>query len=56
VLVIMLDDAGSGSSSAFGGPCSPPTFEWLAGQGLRFNRFHTTALCSSARQALLTEA
>ena len=54
VLVIMLDDAGFGSSSAFGGPCNTPTFERLAGQGLRFNRFHTTALCSPTRQALLT--
>jgi arylsulfatase A-like enzyme len=54
VLVIMLDDAGFGSSSAFGGPCETPTFERLAGKGLRFNRFHTTALCSPSRQALLT--
>jgi arylsulfatase A-like enzyme len=54
VLVIMLDDAGFGSSSAFGGPCSTPTFERLAEQGLKFNRFHTTALCSPSRQALLT--
>ena len=54
VLVVMLDDAGFGSSSAFGGPCRTPTFERLAGQGLKFNRFHTTALCSPSRQALLT--
>jgi arylsulfatase A-like enzyme len=54
VLVVLLDDAGFGSSSAFGGPCSTPTFERLADQGLRFNRFHTTALCSPSRQALLT--
>ena len=54
VLVVMLDDAGFGSSSAFGGPCETPTFERLAGEGLRFNRFHTTALCSPTRQALLT--
>jgi arylsulfatase A-like enzyme len=54
VLVVMLDDAGFGSSSAFGGPCATPTFERLAGEGLRFNRFHTTALCSPTRQALLT--
>jgi len=51
VLVVMLDDAGFGSSSAFGGPCATPTFERLAGHGLRFNRFHTTALCSPTRQA-----
>src|SRR5215211_5317453 len=54
VLVVMLDDAGFGSSSAFGGPCATPTFERLAGEGLKFNRFHTTALCSPTRQALLT--
>ena len=54
VLVVLLDDAGFGSSSAFGGPCETPTFERLAGDGLRFNRFHTTALCSPTRQALLT--
>ncbi|MFF1634169.1 arylsulfatase [Leifsonia sp. NPDC058248] len=54
VVVIMLDDAGFGSSSVFGGPCHTPTAEHLAEQGLRFNRFHTTALCSPSRQALLT--
>ena len=54
MLVVLLDDAGFGSSSAFGGPCQTPTFERLAGEGLRFNRFHTTALCSPTRQALLT--
>src|SRR5438874_12966119 len=54
VLVVMLDDAGFGSSSAFGGPCRTPRFEQLAAEGLRYNRFHTTALCSPTRQALLT--
>ncbi len=54
VLIVLIDDAGFGSSSAFGGPCRTPTFEKLAGSGLRFNRFHTTALCSPTRQALLT--
>jgi arylsulfatase A-like enzyme len=54
VLVIMVDDAGFGSSSAFGGPCQTPVAERLAANGLRFNRFHTTALCSPTRQALLT--
>jgi arylsulfatase A-like enzyme len=54
VLVILLDDAGFGSSSAFGGPCETPNFERLAEHGLRYNRFHTTALCSPTRQALLT--
>ncbi len=54
VLVILIDDAGFGSSSAFGGPCETPNFERLANNGLRYNRFHTTALCSPTRQALLT--
>jgi arylsulfatase A-like enzyme len=54
VLVILIDDAGFGSSSAFGGPCQTPTFEKLASKGLKYNRFHTTALCSPTRQALLT--
>ena len=54
VLIILLDDAGFGSSSAFGGPCHAPTAERLATDGLRYCRFHTTALCSPTRQALLT--
>jgi arylsulfatase len=54
VLVVLLDDAGFGSNSAFGGPCRTPTFDRLAEAGLRYNRFHTTALCSPTRQALLT--
>src|SRR5215204_608265 len=54
VLVVLIDDAGFASSSAFGGPCRTPTFERLAAKGLRYNRFHTTALCSPTRQALLT--
>ena len=54
VLVILIDDAGFGSSSAFGGPCQTPNAEALAAGGLKFNRFHTTALCSPTRQALLT--
>jgi arylsulfatase len=54
VLVVLIDDAGFGSSSAFGGPCQTPNFERLADNGLKYNRFHTTALCSPTRQALLT--
>jgi arylsulfatase A-like enzyme len=54
VLLILIDDAGFGSSSAFGGPCQTPNAEQLAAGGLKFNRFHTTALCSPTRQALLT--
>ncbi|HSQ99272.1 MAG TPA: sulfatase-like hydrolase/transferase [Sphingomicrobium sp.] len=54
VLVILIDDAGFGSSSAFGGPCHTPNAEKLAAGGLKYKRFHTTALCSPTRQALLT--
>jgi arylsulfatase len=54
VLVVLIDDAGFGSSSAFGGPCLTPNLEKLADNGLRYNRMHTTALCSPTRAALLT--
>jgi arylsulfatase len=54
VLVILLDDVGFGASSAFGGPCRTPTAERLAARGLTFTRFHTTALCSPSRAALLS--
>src|SRR2546422_167642 len=54
VLIVLLDDVGFGASSAFGGPCSTPVAERLAGDGLSYNRFHTTALCAPTRQALLT--
>jgi arylsulfatase A-like enzyme len=54
VLIVLIDDAGFGASSAFGGPCQTPNFEELGGNGLKYNRFHTTALCSPTRQALLT--
>jgi hypothetical protein len=54
VLVILLDDVGFGASSAFDGPCQTPTAERLAGDGLKYTRFHTTALCSPTRAALLS--
>src|SRR3954470_10309045 len=54
VLIVLLDDVGFGAASAFGGPCQTPTFERLAARGLKYNRFHTTALCSPTRQALLS--
>ena len=54
VLIVLLDDVGFAASSAFGGPIHTPTAERLAKNGLKFNRFHTTALCSPTRQALLT--
>src|ERR1700759_5122767 len=54
VLVVLLDDVGFGASSAFGGPCRTPNAERLAGGGLKYNRFHTTALCAPTRAALLS--
>ncbi len=54
ILIVLIDDAGFGSSSAFGGPCNTPTAERLAAEGLKYTRFHTTALCSPTRQACLT--
>lgn len=53
VLVILLDDVGFGASSAFGGPCHTPNAERLAANGLKYTRFHTTALCSPTRAALI---
>ena len=54
VLIVLIDDVGFGASSAFGGPCASPTAERLARNGLRYTRFHTTALCSPTRAALLS--
>jgi arylsulfatase len=54
VLIVLLDDVGFAASSAFGGPCATPTAERLAANGLKYNRFHTTALCAPTRAALLS--
>src|SRR4029078_2578154 len=54
VLLVLLDDVGFGQTSTFGGPANTPTLQLLADQGLRYNRFHTTALCSPSRAALLS--
>jgi len=54
VLLIMTDDVGFGASSTFGGPVPTPAFDALAREGLRYNRFHTTAICSPTRASLLT--
>ncbi len=54
VLIVLIDDVGFAASSAFGGPINTPNAERLAADGLKYNRFHTTALCSPTRQALLT--
>jgi arylsulfatase len=54
VVIVLIDDIGFGHSSAFGGPINMPNLERLAANGVKFNRFHTTALCSPTRTALLT--
>ena len=54
VLVVLLDDVGFSATSVFGGPVSTPTAQRLADEGLRYTRFHTTAMCAPTRQALLT--
>lgn len=54
VLLILIDDMGFGMSSTFGGPIHMPTLDRLADNGLRYNHFHTTALCSPTRTALLS--
>jgi arylsulfatase len=54
VLVVLIDDAGFGNPSTFGGPIDTPTYTRMAEAGLRYNRFHVTALCSPTRAALLT--
>ena len=54
VVVVLIDDMGFGVSESFGGPVAMPTMDRLAMGGLRYNRFHTTALCAPTRMALLT--
>jgi arylsulfatase len=54
VVIVLLDDIGFGQSSAFGGPARMATLDKLAAEGVRYNNFHTTALCSPTRTALLT--
>jgi len=54
VVIILIDDMGFGTSSTFGGPVNMPTLARMASNGVKFNRFHTTALCSPTRTALLT--
>jgi arylsulfatase A-like enzyme len=54
VVIVLVDDIGFGQTSTFGGPIPMPTLDHLASQGLRYNQFHTTALCSPTRMAILT--
>ncbi|NVK41930.1 MAG: arylsulfatase [Oceanospirillaceae bacterium] len=54
VVLILIDDLGFGQPGTFGGPVPTPTMDALANEGLRYTRFHTTAICSPTRAALLT--
>ncbi|WP_167046126.1 arylsulfatase [Salinibacterium sp. ZJ454] len=54
VLIVLIDDTGFGAASVFGGPCHTPNAEKLAAGGLKYNRFHTTALCAPTRAAMLS--
>ena len=54
VLLVMMDDVGFGASSSFGGPIPTPTLDRVTKEGLRYNAFHTTAVCSPTRAALIT--
>jgi Sulfatase len=54
ILLILTDDVGCGASGPFGGPIPTPTVDRLAKAGLRYTEFHTTALCSPTRAALIT--
>jgi arylsulfatase len=54
ILIVLLDDVGFGISETFGGEVRTPTFDKLAGEGIRYNTFHTTSICSPTRAALLT--
>jgi arylsulfatase len=54
VLLVLIDDAGFGNPATFGGPIDTPNYTRIAGGGLKYNRFHVTALCSPTRAALLT--
>jgi len=54
ILLVLLDDVGFGQTSTFGGLIDTPNLDRLAERGLRYNQFHTTALCSPTRAALLT--
>ncbi len=54
VVIVIIDDIGFGSAGSFGGTISTPTFDKLANQGVKYNQFHTTAVCASTRMSLLT--
>jgi arylsulfatase A-like enzyme len=55
VVIVLIDDLGFGVPTAFGGPVTMPTLDSLAQQGLRYNNFHTTEICSPTRAALKSD-
>ncbi|MDN3723555.1 arylsulfatase [Aequorivita sp. SDUM287046] len=54
VVIVLIDDLGFGATTTFGGPIKTPTMDRLASNGLRYNNFHTTSLCSPSRMAIKT--
>ena len=54
IIIVLIDDVGPAQSSTFGGEINTPTMDRIAGEGITYNRFHTTAMCSPTRAALLT--
>lgn len=54
ILVVLVDDAGPGLPTGFGGEVNTPTLDRMLGEGIAYNRFHTTAMCSPTRASLLT--
>jgi hypothetical protein len=54
ILIVLIDDAGPGLPSTFGGEVTTATLDRIAGAGITYNRFHTTAMCSPTRASLLT--
>ena len=54
ILIVLIDDVGPGQADAFGGLIATPTLSRIAGEGITYNRFHSTAMCSPTRAALLT--
>jgi arylsulfatase len=54
IIIVLIDDVGPGQSSTFGGEIATPTMDRIVGEGITYNRFHTTAMCSPTRAALLT--
>ena len=54
ILIVMIDDSGPGQPSTFGGEIDTPTMDRIVGEGIAYNRFHTTSVCSPTRASLLT--